>query len=122
MGPLASLDQRHEMRERITDLCAEATIVYGYPDDLNIVSGDAEKGAVINSVLLYCEQPKGCEATHAVEAFGPVSTIIPNESVDDSIHLASCGGGSLVALVFTDEGNLPVMMLLGLHPGLDVSC
>ena len=122
MGPLASLDQRHEVRERITDLCAEATIVYDDPDNPDIVSGDEEEGAFIDSVLLYCDQPKGCEAIHAVAAFGPVSIIIPNESVDDLIHLASRGGGSLVALVFTDKGKLPVMLLSGLHPGMDVSC
>ena len=116
MGPLASLDQRREVQERITDLCSEAEIVHGDPDSPVIVSGDAEQGAFINPVLLYCDQPEGCEAIHAVEAFGPVSTIIPYESVDDAISLASRGGGSLVASVFTDSGDFARDVVAGLAP------
>ena len=33
MGPLASLDQREEVRERIRELSAEAEIVAGDPDE-----------------------------------------------------------------------------------------
>lgn len=116
MGPLASLDQRLEVQERITELRAEAEIVYGDPDNPQVISGDVEKGAFVNPVLLYCDQPKGCEAIHAVEAFGPVSTIIPYESVDDAIQLASLGGGSLVASVFTDSGDFARDVVAGLAP------
>ena len=116
MGPLASLDQRLEVQERITELRAEAEIVYGDPDNPGVISGDVEKGAFVNPVLLYCDQPKGCEAIHAVEAFGPVSTIIPYESVDDAIELASLGGGSLVASVFTDSGDFARDVVAGLAP------
>ena len=116
MGPLASLDQRREVQERIKELSVEAEIVYGEPDNPDIVSGDAEKGAFVNPVVLYCDQPKGCEAIHAVEAFGPVSTIIPYESVDDAINLASRGGGSLVASVFTDSGDFAHDVVAGLAP------
>ena len=116
MGPLASLDQRREVRERITDLCSEAAIVHGDPDNPDIVSGDAEKGAFINPVLLYCDQPEGCEAIHSVEAFGPVSTIIPYESVEDAISLTGRGGGSLVASVFTDSGEFARELVMGLAP------
>ncbi len=116
MGPLASLDQRLEVQERISELRAEAEIVYGDPDNPHVVSGDVEKGAFVNPVLLYCDQPKGCEAIHTVEAFGPVSTIIPYESVDDAIALASLGGGSLVASVFTDSGDFARDVVAGLAP------
>ncbi len=116
MGPLASLDQRREVQERIIDLRAEAEIVFGDPDNPQIVSGDVEKGAFLNPVLLYCDQPQGCEAIHGVEAFGPVSTIIPYESVDDAISLASLGGGSLVASVFTDSGEFARDVVAGLAP------
>ena len=116
MGPLASLDQRREVQERIAELCTEAQIIYGDPDKPDVVSGDIEKGAFVNPVLLYCDQPKGCEAIHAVEAFGPVGTIIPYESVDDAIELASLGGGSLVASVFTDSGDFARDVVAGLAP------
>jgi len=116
MGPLASLDQRREVRERITELSAEAEIVFGHPDNPVLLSGDAEKGAFVNPVLLYCDQPKDGKAIHAVEAFGPVSTIIPYESTDDAIELASLGGGSLVASVFTDSREFSRDVVAGLAP------
>ncbi len=116
MGPLASLDQRCEVRERITELSAEAQIVYGNPDNPALVSGDAAKGAFVDPVLLYCDQPKGCEAIHSVEAFGPVCTLIPYESTDDAIELAALGGGSLVASVFTDDGEFARDVVAGLAP------
>ena len=116
MGPLASLDQRREVQERVKELCAEAEIVHGDPDNPEIVSGDVEKGAFVNPVLLYCDQPEGRDAIHAVEAFGPVSTLIPYESVDDLIDLAGRGGGSLVASVFTDSGDFARDVVAGLAP------
>lgn len=116
MGPLASLGQRREVRERIADLCAEAEVVAGDPDNPEILSGDVEKGAFLNPVLLYCDQPAGMDAIHSVEAFGPVSTVIPYESVDDVIDLARRGGGSLVASVFTDSGDFARDVVAGLAP------
>ncbi|MFK7997078.1 MAG: phenylacetic acid degradation bifunctional protein PaaZ [Granulosicoccus sp.] len=116
MGPLASLEQRCEVQERIKELCVDAEIVYGNPDNPQLVSGDAEKGAFINPVVLYCDKPEDCKAIHDVEAFGPVSTIIPYQSVDDAIHLASLGRGSLVASVFTDNGGFARDVVAGLAP------
>ncbi|MFK7892201.1 MAG: phenylacetic acid degradation bifunctional protein PaaZ [Granulosicoccus sp.] len=116
MGPLASLEQRREVQERIAALRAEAQIVTGDPDTPQLVSGDAEKGAFVNPVLLYCEQPKNCQAIHEVEAFGPVSTLMPYDSVDDAIELATLGGGSLVASVFTNSDEFARDVVAGLAP------
>jgi oxepin-CoA hydrolase/3-oxo-5,6-dehydrosuberyl-CoA semialdehyde dehydrogenase len=103
MGPLASLAQRDEVRARINELCGEAEIVAGNPDSANLASGDAEAGAFLNPVLLYCDKPGAARAVHDVEAFGPVSTIIPYETVDEAVSLARRGKGSLVASVFTND-------------------
>jgi oxepin-CoA hydrolase / 3-oxo-5,6-dehydrosuberyl-CoA semialdehyde dehydrogenase len=103
MGPLASLAQRDEVRARINELCGEAEIVAGNPDSANLASGDAEAGAFLNPVLLYCDKPGAASAVHDVEAFGPVSTIIPYETVDEAVSLARRGKGSLVASVFTND-------------------
>ncbi|SEE67682.1 oxepin-CoA hydrolase / 3-oxo-5,6-dehydrosuberyl-CoA semialdehyde dehydrogenase [Rhizobiales bacterium GAS188] len=103
MGPLASLAQRDEVRARIDELRSEAEIVAGDPDRVNLHSGDAEAGAFLNPVLLYCDRPGGASAVHDVEAFGPVSTIIPYETVDEAATLARRGKGSLVASVFTND-------------------
>ncbi|WP_454818465.1 phenylacetic acid degradation bifunctional protein PaaZ [Labrys neptuniae] len=103
MGPLASLAQRDEVRQRIKDLQRDAEIVIGDPDRPTIVSGDAEAGAFLNPVLLYCDKPASAQAVHDVEAFGPVSTIMPYETIEDAAALARRGKGSLVASVFTND-------------------
>ena len=116
MGPLASLDQRQEVRERIRELAAEAEIVAGDPDRVTIVSGDAEQGAFLNPVLLYSEAPLQANAIHDVEAFGPVATVMAYDDLDEAIALARRGKGSLVASVFTDDKAVAEEAVLGLAP------
>ena len=116
MGPLASLDQRQEVRERIRELAAEAEIVAGDPDRVAVVSGDTEKGAFLNPVLLYSDQPLRANAVHDVEAFGPVATVMAYDDLGEAIALARRGKGSLVASVFTDDKAVAEEAVLGLAP------
>lgn len=103
MGPLASLAQRDEVRARIAELQGDAEIVAGDPSQAKLTSGDAEAGAFLSPVLLYCDRPGAAKAVHDVEAFGPVSTIIPYETAEEAAELARRGKGSLVASVFTND-------------------
>lgn len=103
MGPLASLAQRDEVRARISELQGDAEIVAGDPTQARLTSGDAQAGAFLSPVLLYCDKPGAARAVHDVEAFGPVSTIIPYESAEEAAELARRGKGSLVASVFTND-------------------
>lgn len=116
MGPLASLDQREEVRARIRDLSADAEIVAGDPDNANIQSGDAAAGAFLNPVLLYCDKPGAARAIHDVEAFGPVSTVMPYDTAEEAVDLARRGKGSLVASVFTNDPGFAEEVVLGLAP------
>lgn len=116
MGPLASLDQRDEVRARIAELQADAEIVAGNPDDVRIVSGDAEKGAFLNPVLMLCNSPFAAQAVHDVEAFGPVSTLMPYDTMDEAVALARRGKGSLCASVFTDDPSVAEEMVIGMAP------
>ena len=116
MGPLASLDQREEVRARIRDLQAEAEIVAGNPDEIRVQTGDPEKGAFLNPVLLYCEKPDRAERVHAVEAFGPVATVMPYDELEQAAELARRGKGSLVASVFTDRADVAETLVLELAP------
>lgn len=116
MGPLASLDQRREVRERIRELQQEAEIVAGDPDDVRLASGDAEAGAFLNPVVLYAEGALGKSAIHDVEAFGPVSTVMPYDDIEEAVALAKRGRGSLVASVFTDDKSVAEEVVLGLAP------
>ena len=116
MGPLASLDQRDEVRARIKDLQADAEIVAGNPYDVRVTSGDAAKGAFLNPVLMYCDKPFAATAVHDVEAFGPVSTVMPYDDIEEAVALAKRGKGSLVSSVFTDDPKVAESVVLGVAP------
>lgn len=116
IGPLASHDQRDEVRARIRDLQADAEIVAGNPDAVRVVSGDAETRAFLNPVLMYCDKPFAAGAVHDVEAFGPVSTVMPYDDIEEAVALAAKGKGSLVSSVFTDDPKVAEAAVLGLAP------
>lgn len=113
MGPLASLDQREEVRARIRELQAVARIVAGDPD---AVPAGLEGGAFMAPVLLRADDPMAAVAVHDCEAFGPVATLMPYEGVDQAVALAAMGKGSLVSSVFTDDARVAEEMVLGLAP------
>lgn len=116
MGPLASLGQREEVRERIRELQAVAEIVAGDPEQVQLASGDAGTGAFLNPVLLHTDQPMAAGAVHEVEAFGPVSTVMPYDDLDEAIELVRRGKGSLVSSVFTDDPAVAQQVVLGAAP------
>jgi oxepin-CoA hydrolase/3-oxo-5,6-dehydrosuberyl-CoA semialdehyde dehydrogenase len=113
MGALASLDQREEVRRAVAKLADGADLVTG--DELHLVDADPEKGAFLAPTLLLAREPRHA-ALHDVEAFGPVSTVIPYASIDDAIELAPLGRGSLVASVFTGDPEIARQLVMGLAP------
>ena len=113
MGALASQGQRDEVRDRIKDLSAEADIVFGGTDNFDIVDADSKKGAFFMPTLLHCEKPLTSKAVHSVEAFGPVSTVLPYDSIDEAIELARMGEGSLVGSIITNDNEVARELVLG---------
>jgi oxepin-CoA hydrolase/3-oxo-5,6-dehydrosuberyl-CoA semialdehyde dehydrogenase len=116
MGPLASLGQRDEVRARIRDLGVDAEVVVGDPASPRIVSGDADAGAFLNPVLLYCGKPGAARAVHDVEAFGPVSTVMPYDTAEEAVELVQRGKGSLVTSVFTNDPEIAQELVIGMAP------
>jgi oxepin-CoA hydrolase/3-oxo-5,6-dehydrosuberyl-CoA semialdehyde dehydrogenase len=113
MGALASLDQRDEVRTRVRELGTAARIVHGSLDGAPVVGASFDRGAFLGPLLLYCDDPAQHSVVHDVEAFGPVSTVMPYRSTDDAIALAKRGQGSLVASVFTHDREFARQMVLG---------
>jgi oxepin-CoA hydrolase/3-oxo-5,6-dehydrosuberyl-CoA semialdehyde dehydrogenase len=113
MGALASLGQREEVRARVADLSSEAEVVYGNRDDFDVVDADVEKGAFFMPTLLHCERPLSATAVHSVEAFGPVSTVLPYEDLDEAIELARLGNGSLAGSIITNDNDVARELVLG---------
>ncbi len=116
MGALASLGDRDGVREKIAEIAREAEIVFGDPEKVELVSGDAEKGAFMNPVLLRCADPMTATAPHDIEAFGPVATVMGYEDLDEAVVLAMKGKGSLVSSVFTNDAEVASELVLGIAP------
>ncbi|NKF23502.1 phenylacetic acid degradation bifunctional protein PaaZ [Solimonas marina] len=113
MGALASIGQRDEVLSRVQELQQAATLVCGDPAQFTVTGADAQAGAFLPPLLLRCDQPHAHAVVHEVEAFGPVSTLMPYDSVDDAIALARRGEGSLVGSVFTYDNGFARAMVLG---------
>ncbi|HUY84618.1 MAG TPA: phenylacetic acid degradation bifunctional protein PaaZ [Steroidobacteraceae bacterium] len=116
MGPLASREQRREVLGRIGELRAGAELVRGDLQGFSVRGADAERGAFVPPVLLRCRDAASASAVHAVEAFGPVATLIPYRGLDEAIDLARRGAGSLVGSVCTADDAVATRLALGLAP------
>ncbi|HRG93733.1 MAG TPA: aldehyde dehydrogenase family protein, partial [Chitinophagaceae bacterium] len=103
MGSLAGETQRQEVREQVQKLLASSQIVYGSLDSVEVVDADARSGAFLSPVLLMNEAPHLSREPHEIEAFGPVSTIMPYKDMDDAIALSKLGKGSLVTTIVTAD-------------------
>ncbi|WP_372735069.1 phenylacetic acid degradation bifunctional protein PaaZ [Nocardioides sp.] len=117
MGALVSLEQREEVRKAIQSLRASAEIVYGDPDragNPDLIDADGERGAFLGPVLLRADGR--ATEPHDVEAFGPVSTVIGFDSLDDAVALAARGKGSLAGSVVTHDPDIARAVVLGLAP------
>ena len=113
MGALASQGQRNEVRARVDELAQQADIVYGGNDEFDVVDADAEKGAFFMPTLLHCEKPLTSSAVHSVEAFGPVSTVLPYTNLDEAIELSRLGEGSLAGSIITNDNAVARELILG---------
>jgi len=103
MGSLAGKVQQEEVRTQVQKLMASSQIVYGSLDSISLIDADAEKGAFMSPVLLMNDNPFASKEVHEVEAFGPVSTIMPYKSSDEAIVLSKLGKGSLVSTIVTAD-------------------
>ncbi len=109
MGALASRAQLASVRDAVAELAKSARIVSGDPG----ASPVAGNGAFIAPILLRSDDPWASDAVHDVEAFGPVSTIMPYRDLDDAIALANRGMGSLALSLFTFDSAVAEEFVLG---------
>jgi oxepin-CoA hydrolase/3-oxo-5,6-dehydrosuberyl-CoA semialdehyde dehydrogenase len=109
MGALASRSQVDSVRQAVGELSKHARIVSGDPDS-SPVTGN---GCFMSPILLRSDDPWGAAAIHDVEAFGPVSTLMPYEDMTDAVALANRGLGSLVLSLFTNDPVAAETFVLG---------
>lgn len=115
MGPLASRDELDRFHSKLDQLKKVTDVAYeikqaDFGDHLD------GKSAFSSPVLLFCKQPFDTDVPHDVEAFGPVSTIMPYQDTQDAIALANKSNGSLVGSLFTADDDLAREITLGVAP------
>lgn len=106
MGALAGTDQVQEVKGKLHELLAFSTLVYGDPDSFEVSHGSKEKGAYMAPILLLNDRPFIHTGSHEIEAFGPISTIMPYRDMDEAVELARMGKGSLCSSIVTFDDNI----------------
>lgn len=114
MGAIINQHQIENVRRGIEALSQASDIVYGGLDgDFEVVDADRNKGAFMQPTLFLNSHPFENLASHDIEAFGPVSTIMPYKTMDEAIELVQLGKGSLVSSVVTNDDNIAKEFVIG---------
>ncbi|MEJ5071936.1 phenylacetic acid degradation bifunctional protein PaaZ [Enterobacter ludwigii] len=108
MGSLVNADQRADVQEKVDALVAAGCEVrLGGKADMQAA------GAFFPPTLLFCPHPDESPAVHAIEAFGPVATLMPYQTRAQSLALARAGQGSLAGTLVTADPTLAREFILG---------
>lgn len=116
MGPLASLGQRDEVRRQVQKLVdGGGRIVAGSLNSPNARRADGSSapsadGAFLGPLLLRFDDATA-DAAHAVEAFGPVSSLITYDTIAEASAIVARGGGSLVTSVATHDAAFAAQLV-----------
>ena len=105
MGALASKLQVERVRESVLVLEKSQNIVSGDLESFDVEGADKKLGAFFSPILFRNEDPFNKIACHDIEAFGPVSTIMPYKDLGEAIELAKMGKGSLVSSIVTPSNQ-----------------
>lgn len=119
MGALASTEQLAGVRSSVQELLdAGATLAYGSLDAPEAVRADGSRGVAADGAfmapILLTWNDADADALHAVEAFGPVASVIGYDGAAEAVRLAARGGGSLVATVCTNNPDTARELALGI--------
>ncbi len=101
MGALVSREQQQRVLTNLNILLKTSSIAVGNLDRFEVVGADKHDGAFLPPLLLINEKPFKNLDSHHIEAFGPVATLMPYDTLDEAIRLANMGKGSLVSTICT---------------------
>jgi oxepin-CoA hydrolase/3-oxo-5,6-dehydrosuberyl-CoA semialdehyde dehydrogenase len=113
MGALAGSAQLKEVREKVELLSRTQKIIIGDFEKFEVKGADKHKGAFMPPIVFLNEKPFTNLDCHNVEAFGPVSTMMPYKTIDDAIELSKMGRGSLVSSIVTADDRVARMYTIG---------
>lgn len=107
MGPLASTLQADRFQQQTRQLIEVTDTVY---------SSDGENEAFTSPKVLLCREPLSVDQVHTIEAFGPLTTLLPYNNLDEAIAIANKADGSLVGSLFTADDDVAREITLGCAP------
>ncbi|MCP9291795.1 phenylacetic acid degradation bifunctional protein PaaZ [Gracilimonas sediminicola] len=108
MGPLASNLQAERFEEQLQQLSEITETAYA--------SNGKQNGAFTNPRVLVCHKPMQVDDIHRLEAFGPMTTVMPYKNTQEAIDLANKANGSLVGSLFTADDEIAQTVALGCAP------
>ena len=106
MGALATKLQVERVRANVEKLAKSQEIVFGDLDNFEVTGADKDKGAFFSPILFRNNDPFKNTDVHDIEAFGPVSTLMPYKDLNEAIELTKMGKGSLVTSIITADDKL----------------
>ena len=113
MGALVSAEQKQDVLAKAELIGQEAERVFGDPQHFALKGEGLEAGAFVPPLLYHCADPDTGTHVHDVEAFGPVSTVMPYRDLEHAMALLNRGQGSLVASVITHDSDVARQVVLG---------
>ena len=113
MGSLAGKSQLIEVKEKVELLSKTQKIIIGSFENFEVKGADKQKGAFMPPIIFYNDKPFTHTDCHNVEAFGPVSTIMPYKTIDEAIELSKMGKGSLVSSIVTADNSIARQYTIG---------
>ncbi len=108
MGSLGGKRYVELLKEKIELLKQSMEVLYEGNEKFH-----SKDSSFVNPVLLKCNDPHNNSSPHEIEAFGPVNTVMPYDSIEDAIKIVNLGQGSLVASIFTADSTIAEKFVLG---------
>jgi len=113
MGSLAGFSQLIEVKEKVEILSKTQKIIIGNFENFEVKGANKNKGAFMPPIIFYNDSPFINTDCHNIEAFGPVSTIMPYNTIDEAIELSKMGKGSLVSSIITADNIIARKYTIG---------
>ncbi|MEO5569995.1 MAG: phenylacetic acid degradation bifunctional protein PaaZ, partial [Bacteroidia bacterium] len=113
MGALAGKSQVEEVKQKVLELKKTQQIVFGDLENFEVTGADKNKGAFMSPILFMNDNPFKNTDVHHIEAFGPVSTLMPYNNMEEAIELSKMGKGSLVSSIITADDKIAKQYVLG---------
>ena len=104
MGPLATLQQRDNVRAGIARLAEATEAIHGGLGEIEGLTGGAAKGFFVGPVVRATATPMTCAPLNEHEIFGPVTTLggYPGDAAFAAAFVAR-GEGCLVSSAYSDD-------------------